>query len=147
MKNILKITCLILVLFAVYFPFSYFGKALDKKEIKVSHILVDTQEEAIQIKKDLNENKKSFEDMAKEHSKCPSAEDGGDLGYNEHGRLVKDFENTAFNLPFNKVSEPVKTANGWHLIKVYNIKYFSDKENFSRRYYADTKDLMKLLNK
>jgi len=100
---------------------------MDKKEIKVSHILVNTKEEAINIKKELDE-KKSFEELAEKYSKCPSKKQKGDVGYNMRGRLIPEFEKAAFKLDKNVVSEPVQTKEGWHLIKIYDIKYFSDKE-------------------
>ncbi len=135
MKIVLNILCLILTVFCIYFPFSYFHKEADTKEVKVSHILVNTQQEALNIRKEITENKKSFEQMAKENSLCESKEDGGNIGYNMRGRLFKEFENAAFKLKKNEISQPVKTEAGWHLIKVYDVKYFSDKENFERRYF------------
>jgi peptidyl-prolyl cis-trans isomerase C len=85
--------------------------------VKASHILVDTKEEADSIKSQID-NGASFEAMAKKYSKCPSGQDGGDLGYFKRGQMVKSFEDSAFTLPVGKVSDPVKTQFGWHLIKV-----------------------------
>ena len=89
--------------------------------VKASHILVDSKEEADLIKSKIN-NGESFEALAKKYSKCPSGENGGDLGYFERGQMVKEFEDAAFNLPVGKVSDPIKTQFGWHLIKVYDKK-------------------------
>jgi peptidyl-prolyl cis-trans isomerase C len=47
-----------------------------------------------------------------------SGKDGGDLGENPRGRFVPEFDTAAFSLPINQVSEPVKTAFGYHLIQV-----------------------------
>lgn len=85
--------------------------------VRASHILVSTREEANMIKSKID-NGASFESMAKKYSKCPSGQDGGDLGYFERGQMVKEFEDAAFLLPVGKVSDPVKTQFGWHLIKV-----------------------------
>ncbi len=134
MKIILSVFCWLLAVFCIYFPFSYFHKDMDKKEIKISHILVNTQEEALNIKKEID-NGKSFEDMAEKYSLCPSKKQKGDIGYNMRGRLIPEFENAAFKQPLKKVSVPVHTHEGWHLIKIYEVKYFSDKENFLRRYF------------
>ena len=41
----------------------------------------------------------------------------------------------AYTAKINEINDPVKSEHGWHLIKVTEIKHFSDKENFSRRYF------------
>ena len=132
MKVVINILCWILVVFCIYFPFSYFHKDMDKKEVKISHILVETQEKALDIQKEIKEGK-SFEELAEKHSLCPSKKRKGDIGYNMRGRLYPEFEKTAFKLNRKEVSDPVKTEEGWHLIKIYDIKYFSDKENFIQK--------------
>lgn len=134
MKIVLNILCLICTAFCFVFPFTYFHSDMDKQETRVSHILVDTKEKAEEIRKEIIDNKKSFEEMAEKYSKCPSNKDKGGLGFAPRGTYVPEFEKVAYTQDLNVVSEPVKTAFGWHLIKVTNIKYFSDKENFSRRY-------------
>lgn len=134
MKVVLNILCWILAIFCIYFPFSYFHKDMDKKEVKISHILVETQEKALDLQKEIKEGK-SFEELAEKHSLCPSKEKKGDIGYNMKGRLLPEFETAAFKLNNKEISEPVKTEEGWHLIKIYDIKYFSDKENFIQKKY------------
>ena len=57
-----------------------------------------------------------FAELAKANSACPSGQKGGDLGEFTHGQMVKEFDEAAFALPVNKVSEPVKTQFGYHLI-------------------------------
>ena len=57
-----------------------------------------------------------FAELAKANSDCPSKEKGGDLGEFTHGQMVKEFDEVAFQLPVGKVSEPVKTQFGYHLI-------------------------------
>ena len=59
-----------------------------------------------------------FAELAKANSACPSSAKGGDLGEFTHGQMVKEFDTVAFALPTNKVSEPVKTQFGYHLIMV-----------------------------
>lgn len=134
MKVVLKIICLLFAAYAVYFPFSYFHQNADKKEAKISHILVSTEEDALKIKQEIDKGK-SFESAAVEYSECPSKEQRGDLGYNiKGGKLFPEFEEVAFKLPLRTVSDPVKTPDGWHLIKVYDYVYFSDRKNFDERY-------------
>lgn len=86
--------------------------------VKASHILVKTQEEALKIKQDIETGKIDFPHAAGQYSMCPSGGDGGDLGYFERGMMVKPFEDAAFSAELNKVTEPVQTQFGWHLIIV-----------------------------
>lgn len=135
MKLLLKILCCILLVYSLYFPIKYFHSDADKKEIKISHILVDSKDKIVEIQQEILEKKILFGEAAKKYSTCDSAKQEGDLGYNvRNGVLLKEFEDAAFNLPAYKVSEPVQTKEGWHLIKVTDIKYFSDRENFAKEY-------------
>ena len=59
----------------------------------------------------------SFEDLAKRYSEDPAtASRGGDLGFVERGSLFLPFEEAAFGLEAGKVSDPVETPLGFHLI-------------------------------
>lgn len=136
MKVVLNILCWLLVVFCCYFPFAYNHSDMDKQEVKISHILVDSQEKALEIKKEIVENKKTFGEMAEKYSICESKAQKGDIGYYMRKKgLIEEFEEVAFKLNVGEISEPVKTEVGWHLIKITDAKYFSDKENFSRRYF------------
>lgn len=64
------------------------------------------------------EVKAKFAELAKAESGCPSSRNGGDLGTFTHGQMVKEFDDCAFALPVGKVSDPVKTQFGYHLILV-----------------------------
>ena len=86
--------------------------------IKARHILVEQEYEAKDIERKLSEGK-TFEDMAKAFSKCPSGKRGGDLGEFGRGRMVKSFEDAAFGLNPGEVSKPVRTQFGYHLIQRY----------------------------
>lgn len=64
-------------------------------------------------------NGEDFAALAKEFSQDPgSAEQGGDLGFFERGKMVPPFEAVAFSLEPGSVSEPVETTFGFHLIRV-----------------------------
>lgn len=81
------------------------------------HILVSTERECLDLKEKL-ENGASFESLAKQHSKCPSAKQGGDLGEFGPGQMVKEFDQVVFNDEVGKVHGPVKTQFGYHLLEV-----------------------------
>ncbi len=86
-------------------------------KVRAAHILVDTEKQASGLKNRI-EGGEDFAKMAKQFSKCPSGQRGGDLGYFGRGQMVPEFETAAFNLPKNEISAPVKTDFGWHIIKV-----------------------------
>jgi parvulin-like peptidyl-prolyl isomerase len=86
-------------------------------QIRASHILVNDEATAKQVKTKI-EGGASFEDMARQHSSCPSKAQGGDLGWFGKGQMVKPFEEAAFSQPEGSVGAPVKTQFGYHLIKV-----------------------------
>ena len=111
----------------------YFMKNISNfngETVTASHILVDTkgikaQEELDKakakiesIKKELDEGA-DFVECAKKYSDCPTGKTGGDLGsFPRHGVMVEDFAKAAFAIEAGKVSDPVKTEFGYHLIKV-----------------------------
>ncbi len=87
-------------------------------EIRASHILVKTEQEAMDLYNEIK-NGKDFAQAAKENSLCPSGQNGGDLGYFGKGMMVKPFEDAAFELnEIGEISQPVETQFGWHLIQL-----------------------------
>ncbi|UJA80122.1 peptidylprolyl isomerase PrsA [Bacillus cereus] len=93
-----------------------------KPEIKASHILVRDEATAKKVKEELGQGK-SFEELAKQYSEdTGSKEKGGDLGFFGAGKMVKEFEDAAYKLKKDEVSEPVKSQFGYHIIKVTDIK-------------------------
>lgn len=92
------------------------------KEVKASHILVKTEEEARKVLDRLKAGEK-FESLARALSiDKASAKNGGDLGYFSRGQMVPEFEKAALALNTGEVSAPVKTPFGYHLIKVTDRK-------------------------
>lgn len=89
------------------------------KEVRASHVLVKTEDEAKKLREDIKAGKISFEDAARQISLCPSGHEGGDLGFFKRGVMVKPFEDAAFAMKeIGEVSEPVETQFGWHLIQL-----------------------------
>ena len=86
-------------------------------KIKCSHILVQKQSEALAVLEKIKNGEK-FGKLARELSiDSGSAKRDGNLGYFGRGKMVKEFENAAFNLQAGQISEPVKTQYGYHVIK------------------------------
>ncbi len=89
-----------------------------EEEVHARHILVKTEDEAKKVEDRLAKG----EDFAKVASEVSidagSAKQGGDLGFFGHGQMVPEFEDAAFKLEPGKVSDPVKTQFGYHVIKV-----------------------------
>lgn len=93
-----------------------------ENELKASHILVETEEEAIAIIAEL-EGGADFAELAKEKSTGPSGPNGGDLGYFTKGRMVPEFEAAVFALDVGSFTkEPVKTQFGYHVIKSADLR-------------------------
>ncbi|MED0958973.1 MULTISPECIES: peptidylprolyl isomerase PrsA [Bacillus cereus group] len=93
-----------------------------KPEIKASHILVSDENEANEIKKKLDAGA-SFEELAKKESQDIASKDkGGDLGYFGAGKMTPEFEKAAYKLKVGQISNPVKSPNGYHIIKLTDKK-------------------------
>ena len=90
---------------------------MSKYTFNAKHILVESEDKAKELKA-LCENGEKFENLAKEHSMCPSKEVGGDLGEFTQGQMVLEFENACIDAEVGKVTNPVKTQFGYHLIKL-----------------------------
>ena len=91
-------------------------------QIKARHILLDSEEKAMEIIKKLQAGGE-FAKLASEYSTGPSAASGGDLGWFGEGQMVPEFSKAAFALnPGDIVTRPVKTQFGWHIILVEDRK-------------------------
>ena len=86
--------------------------------VNASHILVDSEEKAIEILAEIKGGK-SFEECAKEYSSCPSGQNGGNLGDFGRGQMVPEFDSAVFGMEVGAITDsPVQTQFGYHLIKL-----------------------------
>ena len=87
--------------------------------VNASHILVETEEKALEILAAIKGGSLTFEEAAKAHSTCPSGERGGNLGDFGRGQMVPEFDSAVFAMEIGEITEtPVKTQFGYHLIKL-----------------------------
>lgn len=122
------------------------GKRTDEQkhvvtQIHARHILIKTgefassqeaRERLMKLKKRL-EKGEDFGRLAKLYSEDPgSAENNGDLGWVNPGEMVPAFQQAMDSLPVNKISDPVRTRYGWHLIQVLAKRAHDDTEEFRR---------------
>jgi peptidyl-prolyl cis-trans isomerase C len=99
-------------------------------EFNASHILVETEEEANEIKAKLDDGA-DFAELAKEKSTGPSGPNGGELGWFGSGQMVPAFEAAVISLEKGQVSDPVKTQFGWHVVTL-NDKRKSEAPNIDQ---------------
>jgi peptidyl-prolyl cis-trans isomerase C len=88
-----------------------------EQEVHARHILVETEDDAKAVEEELKKGA-DFAELAKKKSKDPGASDGGDLGFFTKDQMVPEFSAVAFALEPGKISDPVKSQFGWHVIKV-----------------------------
>ncbi len=89
-------------------------------EYRVSHILVNTLDEAENVKELLKQQ--SFSWVANRHSVDPVAKGGGDLGYLTKGDMIPEFENVVFTMKPGEVSDIVRSDFGYHIIKLVGTR-------------------------
>lgn len=81
------------------------------------HILVKTEEQCLDLKKQIEEGA-DFAELAKTHSMCPSGANGGALGSFGPGQMVPEFDKVVFNEEVGVAHGPVKTQFGYHLVEI-----------------------------
>ena len=81
------------------------------------HILVAEEELCESLKQQIQDGT-DFADVAREHSSCPSGQEGGALGEFSPGQMVPEFDQVVFSSEVNQVHGPVKTQFGYHLIEI-----------------------------
>ena len=104
---------------------------VSEESVNASHILVDSEEKALDILAKIKSGEVSFEDAARENSSCPSGQNGGSLGDFGRGQMVPEFDVAVFAMEVGEISDaPVKTQFGYHLIKL-NAKNAAEEMPFA----------------
>ena len=93
-----------------------------EEEVHARHILVDSEDKAKEIIKQLKGGA-DFEKLAKEDSKDPGAQNGGDLGWFKKGDMLPEFSTAAFAMKQGEFTqEPIHTRYGYHVIQVLGTR-------------------------
>ncbi|NGY88195.1 hypothetical protein F6Y05_34835 [Bacillus megaterium] len=134
---------------------AYYEKHKEEFETaKASHILVQDEKAANEIKKKLDDGG-DFSKLAKEYSiDTATASNGGDLGEFKRGDMVTEFSDAAFTIKLNTISDVIKTDYGYHIIKVTERKqktYEQAKDQVEKAYLSEHaksyQDVIKKLKK
>ena len=95
------------------------GRFMNDETVNASHILVESEELALELLGKIKSGEMTFEDAAKQHSTCPSGQNGGNLGDFGKGQMVPEFDVAVFAMEVGEISDaPVKTQFGYHIIKL-----------------------------
>lgn len=86
------------------------------KRYKAKHILISELDDANELYQQLLDETADFEELAKDYSECDSAKNGGHLGWFNSGQMIAEFERELANLEKLKISTPLKTKFGYHII-------------------------------
>ena len=84
------------------------------------HILVQDEATCQTLKDQILTGEKTFEELARDKSQCPSGVKGGDLGTFRQGQMVPEFDKVVFNDEVGVVHGPVQTQFGYHLLLITN---------------------------
>lgn len=109
------------------------GMFKEEKQVRARHILFKldrdapedeekkVREKAMSVLKRARQGE-DFSSLAREYSEGPSSEEDGDLGFFSSGQMEKPFDEAAFKMKKDEISDPVRTNFGYHIIKVEEIK-------------------------
>ena len=90
-------------------------------EYNASHLLVETEEDALAAKERIDGGE-DFAEVAKEVSTGPSGPNGGNLGWFGAGQMVTEFEDAVMNMEVGDVVGPVETQFGFHVITLLETR-------------------------
>jgi peptidyl-prolyl cis-trans isomerase SurA len=104
------------------------GFDADSAQVRKLRVRADSLRNLIVVKK------QPFEDVARKFSDDPSGVRGGDLGVFARGEMVAEFEEVAFALKPNEISQPTRSRYGWHIIQV--LEHFPKTDSLPERVHA-----------
>lgn len=99
----------------------YFGEVEATTEYSAAHILVETEDEAKEIKAQLDGGA-DFGTLAETHSTGPSGPNKGDLGWFAADQMVPPFAEAVKAMEKGQISDPVQTDFGWHVIMLNDTR-------------------------
>jgi parvulin-like peptidyl-prolyl isomerase len=105
------------------------------KQVKALHIMVETEEEALRIKKQLDSKDGDFAELAREYSLGPEGAEGGDLGYVQEGHMPPELDEI-FKLKKGEISKVIRTPYGSHIFQVV------DKRKDSKMSYEKSRKII-----
>ncbi len=98
-----------------------FADAEPTTEYNASHLLVETEEEALAAKARVDAGEE-FADVARDVSTGPTGPNGGNLGWFSTGQMVPEFEAAVMEMSAGDVSAPVQTQFGWHVVTLLETR-------------------------
>ena len=101
---------------------AYYDARIDEytRELRVSHILVNTMEDADEVRELLQKN--TFAWVARRRSIDRHTGPGGDLGFLSKGNMIPEFENVVFEMKIGEVSGVIESELGYHYVKVTDAR-------------------------
>ncbi len=115
------------------------------ERVRVKQILVSDEKLANSLWRRLKKGA-DFSELAREYSQSPEAKKGGDLGWVERGQLPRAIEDVIFKLKPPKITKPIKTAFGYHILKVVErtapekLSFSEVKQEIYKRLLEEKKD-------
>jgi peptidyl-prolyl cis-trans isomerase C len=106
---------------------AYYDAHVDRytRELRVSHILVNTMEDADEVRDLLQKN--TFGWVARRRSIDRHTGPGGDLGFLSKGNMIPEFEDVVFDMNIGEVSDVIESELGYHFVKVTDAREARDK--------------------
>ncbi len=109
---------------------AYYQAHIDEytRELRVSHILVNSLEDAAEVKEQLK--KQTFSWVARRMSIDKHTGPGGDLGYLSKGNMIPEFEEVVFGMEVGEVSDVIESELGYHFIQITDVREARNKLAF-----------------